>query len=149
MPSPASTTPTTASPTPEPSPAQPASAPSPEPSPTPEQSPTPAPEQGSSRKSEAGGACVLTASETTLSLKSNGGSAIVALGLENYTGRPSPHIDPSTANWADIIVLAEPRAPSDGNGARFTITSVSAKTGAFNVTFSSPCGKQQVAVNVR
>ena len=57
-------------------------------------------------------------------------------------------IAPSTPNWADIIILAEPHTPADGNGARFTITSVSAKTGAFVVTFASPCGKQQVTVNV-
>jgi tetratricopeptide (TPR) repeat protein len=116
--------------------------------PTPEPSPTPAPaEQG--RKPEAGGACVLTASEAALNVKSNGGSATVALNLENYAGKTPPRIDPSTTNWADIIVLAEPRTPADGSGARFTITSVSGKTGAFSVIFNSPCGQQQVTVNVR
>jgi tetratricopeptide (TPR) repeat protein len=114
---------------------------------TPEPSPTPTPEQGAARKSE--GACVLTASEAALTIKSNGGSAIVTLGLENYAGRTPPRIDPSTASWADITVLAEPRTNADGNGARFTVISVSAKTGVFNVTFSSPCGKQQVTVNVQ
>ena len=68
--------------------------------------------------------------------------------LENYTGRTPPRIDPSTPNWADIIILAEPHKPEDGNGARFTVTSISAKTGTFLVTFTSPCGKQQVTVNV-
>ena len=92
---------------------------------------------------------MLTAAETALNVKSNGGSATVALSLENYAGRTPARIDPSTANWADIIVLAEPRTPADGSGARFTITSVSPKTGAFVVTFASPCGKQQVTVNVQ
>jgi hypothetical protein len=91
---------------------------------------------------------VLTASEAALNIKSNGGSATVALGLENYAGKTTPRIDPSTTNWADIIVLAEPRTPADGPGARFTITSVSGKTGAFNVIFNSPCGRQQVTINV-
>jgi tetratricopeptide (TPR) repeat protein len=143
--------------TPEPSPTSTATEPaptSPTPTPTPAQSATPEPSPSPtttepSRKSEAGGACVLTASEASLTLKSNGGSATVTLNLENYTGRTQPRIDPSTANWADIIILAEPHTPADGSGARFTITSVSGKKGAFNVTFSSPCGKQQVTINVQ
>jgi hypothetical protein len=91
---------------------------------------------------------VLTAGETTLNVKSNGGSATVALSLDNYASRHPARIEPSTPNWADIIILAEPRTPADGNGARFTVSSVSTKTGAFLVTFTSPCGKQQVTVNV-
>ena len=71
------------------------------------------------------------------------------LSLDNYAGRAPARIDPSTPNWADIMILAEPHKPEDGNSARFSITSVSAKTGAFLVTFNSPCGKQQVAVNVQ
>jgi hypothetical protein len=92
---------------------------------------------------------VLTAAETSLSIKANGGSATVALSLDNYASRHTAHIDPSTPNWADISVLAEPRTPADGNATRFTVISVSSKTGAFLVTFTSPCGKQQVTVNVR
>ena len=92
---------------------------------------------------------MLTVGEQALNLKSNGGSATVAATLENYTGRTPPRIEPSTSNWADIIILAEPRKPEDGNGARFTITSTSAKTGAFIVTFASPCGKREVTVNVQ
>lgn len=92
---------------------------------------------------------MLNASESALSLKANGGAATVAVGVEGYAGHTPLRIEPSTTNWADIIVLAEPRAPEDGDGARFTITSVSAKTGSFLVIFSSPCGKQQVTVNVR
>ena len=87
--------------------------------------------------------------ETSLNLKPNGGSATFAVNLENYTGRAPARIEPSTTNWADIAVLAEPRKPDDGNGARFTVTSTSAKTGAFLVTISSPCGKAEVKVNVQ
>jgi tetratricopeptide (TPR) repeat protein len=143
-PSPSSTTPTPtpSSPTPEPSPEQPSHTEKPEPSSSPE------PEQKPGLKPGVDGTCVLTASEATLTLKNNGGSATVAIGLENYTGRTPPRIDTSTANWADIIVLAEQHTPADGSGARFTITSVSTKTGTFNVLFSSPCGKQQITVNV-
>jgi hypothetical protein len=74
---------------------------------------------------------------------------MVALSLDNYAGRTPARVNPSTPNWADIIILAEPRAPADGNVMRFSIISISAKTGAFLVTFASPCGKQQVTVNVQ
>ena len=87
--------------------------------------------------------------ESAVSLKSNGGSATIAATLENYAGRTPPRIEPSTSNWADIIILAEPHKPEDGNGGRFTVTSTSAKTGAFLVTFASPCGKREVTVNVQ
>ncbi|HEX6182592.1 MAG TPA: tetratricopeptide repeat protein [Pyrinomonadaceae bacterium] len=135
--------------TPEPATPEPSPSPTPEatPAPTPEATPSPAPTPA--HAAEPGGACVLTASETTLNIKSKVGSATVALSLDNYTSRHPARINPSTPNWADIIILAEPRTPADGNGARFTISSVSAKTGAFLVTFTSPCGKQQVTVNVQ
>jgi hypothetical protein len=92
---------------------------------------------------------VLTAGEPAVELKANGGSATFRLGVENYTGQTPPRINASTDNWADIIVLAEPHTSEDGGGARFTVSSVSNKTGAFLVNFSSPCGKQQVTVNVK
>ena len=116
--------------------------------PTPAPTPEPTPEQKAERK-ESGGVCALTLSEEALTFKSNGGSATLTITLENYAGPTPPRVNASTENWADIIVLAEPHAPADGNALRFTITSVSTKTGIFNVTFSSPCGKRQVAVNVR
>ena len=92
---------------------------------------------------------MLTVGEQALNLKPNGGSATVAATLENYAGRTPPRIEPSTTNWADIIILAEPHRPEDGNGGRFTITSTSAKTGTFLVTLASPCGKAEVKVNVQ
>ena len=148
-PSPASP-PDIATPSPEPvtpAPAEPATTGTPEAAPTP--SPSPAAVQPPPRAPETGGACVLTTSETALNVRNNGGSATVTLSLENYAGRTPPRIDASTANWSDIIVLAEPRAPADGDGARFTISSVSARAGVYVVTFSSPCGKRQVTVNVQ
>ncbi|MCA1619942.1 MAG: hypothetical protein LC795_11640 [Acidobacteria bacterium] len=139
---PASETP---SPSPEPSPSRPAT---PEATPaasTPTPEPSPAP-----KRAEPGGRCALNAAETSLNVKSNGGSASVAVSLDNYTGRTPARIDASTPNWADIIILAEPRNPADDLGlARFTVTSISRKTGAFLATFKSACGTQQVTVNVQ
>jgi outer membrane biosynthesis protein TonB len=143
-PTPATPEPSPSPATPEPTPAEPAAAPSPTPTPTPE--PTPA--AATPGRPQTGGPCALTAAETTLNVKANGGSATVALSLDNYASRHPARITPSTPNWADISILAEPRAPADGNVSRFTIISNSPKTGAFLVTFASPCGKQQVTVNV-
>jgi tetratricopeptide (TPR) repeat protein len=161
--------------TPSPTPAAettptPATAPSPTPEATPQPTPTPAgqtqtpettaaapvstptpqpsPEQKPETK-ESGGACALAVGEESLSIKPNGGSATVTVSLENYSGATPPRINPSTDNWADIIILAEPHAASDGNAQRFTVSSISAKTGTFAVTFASPCGKRQVTVNVK
>jgi tetratricopeptide (TPR) repeat protein len=111
-------------------------------------SPQASPEQRP-EPSRAGGACALTLSDPSVEIKSNGGSATVTLRLENYTGKGVPRVNPSTENWADIIILAEPHAPADGDALRFTISSVSSKVGSFNVTFSTPCGKQDVTVNVK
>ena len=91
----------------------------------------------------------MTVSESSLTIKNNGGSGTVTVGFENFEGTTAPRVNPSTTNWADIVVLAEPRAASDGNSSRFTVRSNSTKTGAFAVTFTSPCGKQQVTVNVQ
>ena len=72
------------------------------------------------------------------------------MSLDNYTGSTPARIDSSTPNWADIIILAQPRSPADDLGlARFTVTSISRKTGAFLVIFKSACGTQQVTVNVQ
>ena len=43
-----------------------------------------------------------------MTIQANGGSAIVALTLENYSGAMPPRVNPSTPNWADVIILAEP-----------------------------------------
>ncbi|HEX8283687.1 MAG TPA: tetratricopeptide repeat protein [Pyrinomonadaceae bacterium] len=140
-----STPPATATPSPSPetSPSATPEATPATPTPTPETSPAP-------KRAEPGGACALTAAETSLNVKSNGGSASVAVSLDNYTGRTPARIDPTTPNWADITVLPEPRNPADPLGlARFTVTSISRKAGTFLAIFKSACGTQQVTVNVQ
>jgi Tfp pilus assembly protein PilF len=161
-PTPSTTPDATPSPTPDATPSTtPLAAASPTPeatsTPTPEASPTPTPEAtpasatASEQKTEthSGGACAVGASEESLTIQANGGSATVALTFENYSGASPPRVRPSTPNWADISILAEPLKPDDGGRVRFTIISVSGKTGAFVVTFATPCGKREVTVNVR
>jgi hypothetical protein len=95
------------------------------------------------------GSCTLVASEESLTIQANGGSAPLSLAFENYSGASPPRVTPSTPNWADIMIVAEPRKPEDGASLRFSITSVSGKTGSFAVTFATPCGKLDLPVNVR
>jgi hypothetical protein len=117
---------------------------------TPAASPTPEPTRApAAPAAPPDGKCMLSLGDTALNIKSNGGRAAVWVGILGYTGQTPPRIEPSTPNWADIAVLAEPYKPEDGNGTRFIVTSTSAKSGAFLITFSSPCGKGDVTVNVQ
>jgi tetratricopeptide (TPR) repeat protein len=149
-PAPESSPTPSSAPTPTPSPEA-----TPTPQPTPSSTPTaasdatpqPTPERKSARAES--GTCALVLSDEAVSIKPNGGRATITVNLENYSGATPPRIDPSTDNWADISILAEPHAASDGNTLRFTVTSNTAKTGAFTVTFASPCGKHDVTVNVK
>ncbi|MCA1592965.1 MAG: tetratricopeptide repeat protein [Acidobacteria bacterium] len=154
--------PATSTPQPAPSsspsttPEQPAAIPeaTPAASPTPSTAPTPAPKTASktARKrgtANDGGACAVSASESAVEINKNGGSATITLSLANYAAAAPPRLNAATPNWADIILLAEAHTASDGNTFKYTITSVSQKTGTFVVTFTTPCGKQEVAVNVK
>ncbi len=144
-PTPSETPSPTETPTPSPSPAEtPTETPAPTPTPSPAQpAPTPAP----ARRAQSG-ACVLAVSEPSVTIR-KGGSAELTVSLENYTGLSTARIEHSTPNWADIVVLAAPRTAAERTSARFTVNSTSANAGAFNVVFTSPCGKQTVAVNVQ
>jgi tetratricopeptide (TPR) repeat protein len=149
-PSPTPTPAIEASPTPSPTP-EASPTPTPEASPTPDATPAPEATPAAEPKTEAraGGACTLGANEESVTIQANGGSATVSLTLENYSGASPPRVNPSTPNWGDVIILAEPHKPEDGGLLRFTITSVSRNTGAFVVAFASPCGKREVTVNVK
>ncbi|HZI18631.1 MAG TPA: tetratricopeptide repeat protein [Pyrinomonadaceae bacterium] len=132
---------------------EPAASPAPAPAtdPTPGAPAAPAPESRARSRNvgrATGGQCTLVVAQEALRLKSQGGTATFTATLENYAGPKPPRIVPSTSNWADIIILAEPRAESEGDSARFTVSSISSRAGAFVVSVNSPCGKRQVTVNV-
>jgi tetratricopeptide (TPR) repeat protein len=92
--------------------------------------------------------CALVVSEESLKVRKHGGTTTFTVTLENYSGPKPPRIVPSTSNWADIIILAEPRTETDGETARFTVSSISSRAGTFLLNLTSPCGKRQVTVNV-
>ena len=89
--------------------------------------------------------CTLTLSVDALSLTTGSAGTLTA----TLAGQPrGADVNATTNDWADIIILREPQdAPSDT--ARYTITSISKKTGTFLVTFKSPCGTKEVAVTVK
>jgi tetratricopeptide (TPR) repeat protein len=90
--------------------------------------------------------CALTLSVSSILLTSNGGTSAITASLDGQDGNAD--INATTADWADIIVLREPQDPAP-NVARYTVTSVSKKTGTFLVTFKSPCGTKDVSVTVK
>jgi tetratricopeptide (TPR) repeat protein len=98
------------------------------------------------REGRGSGGCTLSLSESELTIDKGGAAAVTA-----SFGEPvdSSTVKAATRNWSDIIVLAEPASASDSDSIKFTITSISRTAGTFIVTFTSPCGKQDVAVRVK
>ncbi|HEX7177058.1 MAG TPA: tetratricopeptide repeat protein [Pyrinomonadaceae bacterium] len=151
----------TPEPTPTPTPSAPETPESPAPTPTPTPDATATPmtvaanttatttaEATPAKPTTGDGACALTISEEAVSLQTGGGSAVVTVGLGG-AGDLSK-VSARTVNWADIVILAEPRKPDDDTAAqRYSISSVSGKPGRYTVTFTSPCGKRDVQVEVK
>lgn len=150
----ATTSAASAAPTENPQPPQPMPAPEPTPSATPVSAPattaTLPPKQKAAPKQPAkddksNDGCTLTVSESVLSLKSNGGTAVVTVTLAGANS--AAKVTPMTSNWPDITVFA---APGGADGAfKFTINSISKRAGTYLVTFTSPCGSQDVIVMVK
>ncbi|HYX42217.1 MAG TPA: hypothetical protein VE821_10990, partial [Pyrinomonadaceae bacterium] len=90
--------------------------------------------------------CTLTLSVGSMLLTNNGGTSAITVSLEGQGSNAD--LNATTADWADIIVLREPQDPAP-NSARYTVTSISKKTGIFVVTFKSPCGTKDVSVTVK
>ncbi len=141
---------TVPAPTPEATPAAAATTtPTPDASPTPQAAAMPETKQPPGQQKGIGDSCTASVSESAVELGKNGGSATLMVSLENYGAATKPRIEAATLNWSDIVVLAEPHAAADGNTYKFTITSTSQKAGTFSVSFTTPCGKRAVTVNVK
>jgi len=110
---------------------------------------TAAPKSVRARRTRTGrgsGGCTLSLSDSELMIDKGGAAPIVASFDKPVN---SSTVKAATRNWSDIIVLAEPLSASDSDSIKFTITSISRTAGTFIVTFTSPCGKQDVAVSVK
>ena len=88
-----------------------------------------------------GGRCVLSVSESSLSIPAGGRSGAVTV---NVNGP----VTATTNNWPDIAIFSEPRREGDGV-VRYSVVSVSKRAGTFTVNFKSPCGAKAVPVIVK
>lgn len=117
---------------------------------TPSTSPvsTPAPEAASTPEQRAteSSTCLISVSEDTLTIKSNGGSTIITVKLMGWKG--AGEVSAATSNWPDIAVFPEPKSTTEAGSFKYSITSVSRNVGTYYITFKSPCGEKLVEVRV-
>ncbi|MDQ3256912.1 MAG: hypothetical protein M3R15_23970 [Acidobacteriota bacterium] len=90
--------------------------------------------------------CAISVNQTALEINHGGSTSLI---VSFDTPVSADRVRAATNNWSDIIVLAEPPSSTDANTLKFTISSISRAVGTFIITFTSPCGKQEVAVTVK
>lgn len=88
--------------------------------------------------------CGLSVSRETVEVGRDGGAGSVTATLGNAAGGG---LSASTPDWADIVVFSEPQG-ADGR-VRYSVKSVSKKTGTYRLQLKSRCGSKSVAVHVR
>jgi hypothetical protein len=100
------------------------------------------PAAAAARRQDGNAPCAFYASASALTI-ANGGGATLVLGGPGRQGR----VVVTTPDWSDIAVLSEGRA--DGGGwLRYSVRSVSKRTGAFAVSVKTPCGSLTIPVKV-
>lgn len=86
--------------------------------------------------------CALYASADSLDIR-GGGAATLVVGGPGEADR----VAVTTPDWSNIAVLSEGRA--GGNGwVRYSVRSVSKKSGVYSVRFTTPCGSRNIRVTV-
>lgn len=91
--------------------------------------------------------CELVASQESVWLLNGGGSLGVMVGFVG--SGDAKKITAVSSSPADIQIALEPEIGTNSGRAFFILKSISAKKGAFTVTFDSPCGKKEIQVRVR
>jgi hypothetical protein len=91
--------------------------------------------------------CKIIVSQEIISIINNGGNLGVLVGLKD--GNDPKNIKAVSSSPEDIEVIYDPKVGGVDGQAFFLIKSVSTKTGAFMVTFDTPCGKKEIVVKVR
>ncbi len=91
--------------------------------------------------------CELVASQESVWLVNDGGSLGILVGFAGQG--EAEKITAVSSSPADVEVSLEPEIGANSGRAFFILKSISAKKGAFTVTFNSPCGKKEVQVRVR
>ena len=105
-----------------------------------------APSENKRRRGARAEKCAISVNQTALEINHGGSTSLI---VSFDTPVSADRVRAATNNWSDIIVLAEPPSPTDANTLKFTISSISRAVGTFIITFTSPCGKQEVAVTVK
>jgi serine/threonine protein kinase len=93
-----------------------------------------------------GGPCRLLVSERSLSIRAGGGSDTITVSSQSVDG--PARVTASTKNWPDIVVFPESRG-NPGGPVKYSVISVSKRSGTFAVNFNSPCGVKTVRVTVQ
>lgn len=86
--------------------------------------------------------CALYASADSLNIRS-GGAATLFVGGPGEAGRVSV----TTPDWSNIAVLSEGRTGANG-WFKYSVRSVSKKSGVYSVRFTTPCGSRNIRVTV-
>jgi hypothetical protein len=86
--------------------------------------------------------CALYASADSLHVR-GGGAATLFVGGPGEAGRVSV----TTPDWSNIAVLSEGRAGVNG-WFKYSVRSVSKKSGVYTVRFTTPCGSRNIRVTV-
>ena len=91
--------------------------------------------------------CQISVSQEKLSLLNNGGTLAVLVGVEK--GERLDDLKFVVSDPDDISVKFEPDISGISGRSLYVITSTSERTGDFRLTFYLPCGKKNIAINVR
>ena len=91
--------------------------------------------------------CSLDVSDEGVTVLNGGGSVGILVTVAGGAG--TRDIKTATSSAGDIEVRPEPEIEGLPGRRFFVIKSVSTRTGVFQVTFDSPCGKRDVVVRVR
>jgi hypothetical protein len=93
------------------------------------------------------GPCTLSASASSLTIRSSGGSATITLSLNGTAG--PVRVTPATPNWSDVAVFAASQTSGNDVEVRwYTIRSVSKRAGVYRVSFITSCGTKTIPVTV-
>jgi tetratricopeptide (TPR) repeat protein len=89
--------------------------------------------------------CSLTVSQQTISLIGGGGS----VGLIVTTDGDPRQIKAESTNPRDVEVVSDSEVTATTQQLLYLVRSLSTSTNSYKVTFSSPCGKKEIAVKIR
>lgn len=87
--------------------------------------------------------CALYVSSGSLSLR-NGGAATIVIGGPGVQGR----VTATTPDWSDITVFNEGQAGGQSGWVKYSVRSVSRRSGVYAIHFQTPCGAQTIPVTV-